>query len=87
MANKFINRPGSGVLKHNQNRKSENSPDYWGEIVLDKDYSAGSTIELSAWKKATPQNYLISIKINDRQNTDKQWPKPVGGLDDSEVPF
>ena len=82
---KFINRPGSGVLKHNVNRKSENSPTYWGEIVLDKDYSAGSVIDIAGWKKETPQNYLISLKIADKQPTDKQWPKQVG--DDNDVPF
>jgi len=85
MATKFVNRPGSGVLKHNTTRKSDKSPDYWGEIVLDKDYSAGSTIELAGWKKPTPQNYLISMKITDKQPTDKQWPKVVG--DDNDVPF
>ena len=84
MANKFINRPGTGVLKHSTNRKSEKSPDMYGELVLDKDYSAGSVLELAGWKKQTPQNYLISLKISER-DSDRQWPKKV--MDDNDVPF
>ena len=86
MAAKFQLRPGQGNLLTSE-KKSEKSPDFRGEIVLDKDYSAGSTITIAGWKKTTPKGYLISLAIDKRQNEDKQWPKPVGGRDENEVPF
>lgn len=83
---KFQNRPGQGSLLMAE-KKHDRSPDYKGEIVLDRDYAAGSTISIAAWKKATPRGHLLSLALDKRQNEDKQWPKPVGGLDDNEVPF
>ena len=87
MATKFQLRPGQGNLLTAE-KKSEKSPDFRGEIVLDKDYAAGSTITIAGWKKTTPRGYLISLALDRRQNEDKQWPKPVGGRDDDNtVPF
>ena len=88
MAGKFQLRPGQGNLLTNENKKSEKQPDYRGEIILDRDYSAGSSISLAGWRKQTPKGYLISLALDRRQNEDKQWPKPVGGRDDdNSVPF
>lgn len=81
---KFVNRPGQGVLLVNDKKTAEKQPDYKGEIVLDRDYGAGSTIRIAGWRKATKINHLIAIAIDQRQNEDKQWPKPV---DDNSVPF
>jgi hypothetical protein len=81
----FKNRPGQGVLLTNE-KKSEKQPDYKGEIVLDRDYGAGSVIKIAGWRKATKINHLIAIAIDTRQNEDKQWPKPVGN-DDNSIPF
>ena len=86
MATKFQLRPGQGNLLTAE-KKSEKSPDFRGEIVLDKDYAAGSTITIAGWKKTTPRGYLISLALDRRQNEDKQWPTPVGGRDDNTVPF
>ena len=85
---KFTNKPGQGVLLVNANKPAEKQPDYKGEIVLDRDYSAGSTIRIAGWRKTTKINHLIAIAIDQRQNEDKIWPKPVGGRDDDNtVPF
>ena len=86
MATKFQLRPGQGNLLTSE-KKSERSPDYRGEIILDRDYAKGSTITLAGWKKVTPKGHLISLALDQRQNEDKQWPKPVGGRDENEVPF
>ena len=86
MATKFQLRPGQGNLLTSE-KKSERSPDYRGEIILDRDYAAGSTITIAGWKKVTPKGHLISLSLDKRQNEDKQWPKPVGGRDENEVPF
>jgi hypothetical protein len=87
MATKFTLRPGQGNLLTAE-KKSEKSPDYRGEIILDRDYAAGSSITLAGWKKVTPKGHLISLALDTRQNEDKQWPKPVGGRDDdNSVPF
>lgn len=86
MPTKYVLRPGQGNLKTVEKR-TEKQPDYRGEIVLDRDYSAGSTIQIAGWKKVTPKGYIISIALDRRQNEDKQWPKQVGGRDPNEVPF
>lgn len=86
MANKFQLRPGQGNLLMSE-KKNERSPDFRGEIILDKDYAAGSSITIAGWKKTTPRGYLISLAVDKRQNEDNQWPKQVGGRDDNEVPF
>jgi hypothetical protein len=83
---KTYNKDGTGVLYINDKKTKEGSPDYTGKLILDQDYGKGSEIKLSAWKKPTPMNHLISISINNyRANENKQWPKPV--VDDGEVPF
>ena len=82
----FKNGPGQGVLYINDKKTTEKQPDYRGELVLDQAYGAGSTINIAGWKKTTPKNHLISIRIDQKQDGSKQWPKPVGG-DDNDVPF
>jgi hypothetical protein len=84
---KFTNKPGQGVLFINKGKTAEKQPDYKGELVLDQDYGKGTVITVAGWRKQTPQNHLIALAIDKRQNTDKQWPKQVGGVDDNEVPF
>lgn len=82
---KFQNRPGQGVLLVNSNKSQERQPDYKGEIILDKDYGAGSVIGIAGWRKTTKMNHLISLSIDKKQDSGQQWPKPVE--DDNSVPF
>jgi hypothetical protein len=81
----FKNRDGSGVLFQNTDKKHEKAPDYKGKIILSRDYTAGSEVKISGWKKPTPKGHLISLnEDNYSANPDKQWPKPVK---DDEVPW
>lgn len=86
MAAKFQLRPGQGNLLTNE-KKQEKSPDYRGELVLDRDYAAGSSVTFAGWIKQTPRGHLVSLAVDKKQNEDKIWPKPVGGRDENEVPF
>jgi hypothetical protein len=82
----YKQKDGTGVLFCNDDKKNEKAPDYKGKIIADRDYSKGSEIKLSGWRKKTPRNHLISLAVdNYSANPDKQWPKPVH--DDEEVPF
>ena len=82
----FKNRPGQGTLFNNDKKTADKQPDFKGELILDRDYSAGSVLPIAGWKKTTPRGYLISLSISKPLNNDKQWPKKVGH-DDNEVPF
>jgi len=77
---------GKGVLFVNEKTK-ESQPDYKGDITLDRDYTKGSMVKISGWRKKTPKNHLISLSIDNykAQDQDRQWPKTVN--EDEEVPF
>ena len=58
MNNTFEQKPDSGRLMAAQSKKSEKSPDYWGEIAINPKDMSNVTIEnglyvykLSGWKK------------------------------------
>ena len=80
-------KDGSGVLFLNSDKRHEKAPDYKGKITLDRDYTKGSEVKISGWKKPTPKNHLISLAVDNykAQDKDRQWPKPVN--EDEEVPF
>ena len=82
----FKQKEGTGVLFVNDKTK-ESQPDYKGHLVLDRDYSKGSEIKISGWRKKTPKNHLVSLSIDNykAQDQGKQWPKPVH--DDESIPF
>ena len=61
MPDRFELKPGSGTLFNHSSKLSERSPDMGGELRLDADYKAGTTIRLSAWKRANG-NISIGIK-------------------------
>jgi hypothetical protein len=82
----YKQKDGTGVLFCNDDKKHEKAPDYKGKLIADRDYTRGSEIKISGWKKKTPKNHLISLAVdNYSANTDKQWPKAVN--EDEEVPF
>lgn len=58
MNNTFEQRPDSGRLMAAQSKRSEKSPDYWGEIAINLKDMSNVTVEnglhifkLSGWKK------------------------------------
>ena len=83
----YKQKEGTGVLFCNDDKKHEKAPDYKGKIIADRDYSKGSEIKISGWRKKTPRNHLISLSVDNykAQDQDRQWPKPVN--EDEEVPF
>jgi len=83
----YKQKDGTGVLFCNDDKKHEKAPDYKGKIIADRDYSKGSEIKISGWRKKTPRNHLISLSVDNykAQDQDRQWPKPVN--EDEEVPF
>jgi hypothetical protein len=82
----YKQKDGTGVLFCNDDKKHEKAPDYKGKLIADRDYTRGSEIKISGWKKKTPKNHLISLAVdNYSANADKQWPKAVN--EDEEVPF
>lgn len=72
MNNKFEQKPDSGRLMAAQSKRSEKSPDYWGEIAINIKDLTNVTVEnglhiikLSGWKKKskTGATYL-SLSVN-----------------------
>ena len=62
--NRFNGEPGRGVLMTNRKKRGPTSPDYSGQLVLDRDHKKGDRLELFAWDKKTVYGRLISIIIN-----------------------
>lgn len=83
-------KPGTGVLLTNRNKRKADSPDWRGEIRVDRAYAAGEIVKLAAWTKDTAGGALISIK-------EDNYVRPEGGNanpfpskrrdDDEDVPF
>ena len=77
---------GRGVLFHSA-KKTDKSPDFKGELVLDANYGKGTVLRIAGWRKQTPKNYLISLSISQYQNPGDQWPKQTIKDGDVEIPF
>lgn len=60
MSERFELKAGSGTLFQHKSKLNERSPDLGGELKLDQDYKAGTTIRLSGWRRA---NNVISLGI------------------------
>jgi uncharacterized protein (DUF736 family) len=66
--------PNTGSLMPSTNRNSEKSPDFWGEIkverallrtLMDKAEGELVTVKLSAWKKESKAgNRFLSLAVN-----------------------
>jgi len=79
MDRKFEQKPDSGRLMASQSKRTQNSPDYWGEIAINPKDLSNVTIEnglhiykISGWKKVskTGATYL-SLSVN-RQSPPSQ---------------
>lgn len=90
-------RPDSGILLASQSKKTEKSPDYYGEITvnladLTKITKDGNlyTIKLSGWKRRSKAgNTFLSLAV-DRwvpKNAPAPQAKRRDDFEDEEVPF
>ena len=81
----FQQKPGFGVILKNLSKTTDKHPDFRGEILVDRDIGKGSMITFAGWRKQTAKGDLISLKLDQQMDKDRQWPKPVS--DDNDVPF
>lgn len=88
-------RPDSGILLASQSKKSEKSPDYYGEITVNladmtKITKDGQlyTIKLSGWKRRSKAgNVFLSLAVDRWVPKNATPPKRSNDFDDEEVPF
>lgn len=85
MANPKFEKEGVGKL-FIHDKKSEKSPDYKGDLTLDRDYSKGEKIKIAGWRKKTKLNHLISLQIDNYKPDGQSYPQPANRRDD-EVPW
>lgn len=72
MNTKFEQKPDSGRLMAAQSKRSEKSPDYWGEIAINPKDMSGVTNEnglfvykISGWKKHSKSgSTYLSLSVN-----------------------
>ena len=87
-------QPGKGVLFVQQDKKSENSPDYKGFIIADEDIKKGDKVKLAVWAKTSQWGEFLSLSIDryvPKEGKQVQYPRPAprkakGDLDD-EIPW
>lgn len=89
MSTPFEHKPGTGSISSKGDKTTANSPDYKGELVLDRDYRAGEKIKLGGWVKQYQWGSRIGLKINTWKPDADYKPREVRGKDeiDSEIPF
>ena len=92
----FKQRPDSGMLNASASKRSEKSPDYFGEIAVNlKDMTNvrvedGLTIiKLNGWKKtAKSGKTYLSLGVNRFVPEGQQpAPAPANDLPDEDIPF
>ncbi len=89
MSNTFEQKPDSGRLMAAQSKKSEKSPDYWGEIAINPKDMTNVTIEnglyvykLSGWKKKSKAGATyLSLSVG-RMTKDAPAPKKEDDFDE-----
>ncbi len=78
----FEQRPDSGRLMSAQSKRSEKSPDYWGEIAINPKDMTNVTVEnglhilkLSGWKKKSKAGATyLSLSVSRMTNNDSAAP-------------
>ena len=91
----FKQRADSGMLNASASKRSEKSPDYFGEIAINlKDMTNvrvedGLTIvKLNGWKKiAKSGKTYLSLGVNRYVPEGQQPAAPVNDLPDEDIPF
>ena len=93
MNDSFEQKPDSGRLMASQSKRSEKSPDYWGEIAINPKDMTNVTIEnglhvlkLSGWKKKSKAGATyLSLSVN--RMTKDAAPTKKQKEDDDDFPF
>lgn len=89
----FEPRKDSGRLMASQSKKTEKSPDYWGEIAIDIKDPTKVRVEnglhifkINGWKKKTKTgNTYLSIAVD--RFIPKTDARPVAKQEDEDFPF
>lgn len=76
----FEQKPDSGRLMAAQSKRSEKSPDYWGEIAINPKDLTGVSLEgglhvykISGWKKQSKSGATyLSLSVNRSSNETKE---------------
>jgi hypothetical protein len=96
---KFETRPDSGRLMASTSKRSDKSPDYYGEIVIDPRNMTKVTVEnglhiyrINGWKKVAKsgKTYLslsVDRYIKDEAGYQSQNPAPNNDFGDDDIPF
>lgn len=96
MANDFEQRKDSGRLNAAKSKKSEKSPDYWGELCIDikdmtnvtKTPDGHYVFPISGWKKQSKAgNVYLSLSIKRIGMDDTNQAKETVDLNDDDIPF
>lgn len=96
MSEAFEQRPDSGRLMATQSKRTEKSPDYWGEIAINvKDLTKVQVLDgmyifkINGWKKKsrTGTTYLSLAIDRYIPKEETQSSRPQDDDDDSDVPF
>jgi hypothetical protein len=90
----FKPRPDSGSLNASSSKRSDKSPDYFGEITLNLKDMTNIRIEdglhivkINGWKKvAKSGKTYLSLAVN-RYIPEGQAPEPQSQLPDDDIPF
>jgi len=88
----FVPQPNSGSLMASKSKKSEMSPDYWGEIALDVSKlglpDGKGKVRISGWKKKSKAgSTFLSLQlapVQEQQDMPKET--KIEEMDD-DIPF
>ena len=90
----FEHKKDSGQLMASQSKKSEKSPDYWGEIAIDpKDMTKVQVqnglhvFKINGWKRKTKTGKVYLSLAVDRYVPRGEEPQKHNDQDDSDIPF
>ena len=97
MTTEFKPRKDSGSLRATTSKRSEKSPDYWGDIAIDlrdqtnlKVVDGLTVIRVNGWKKADRSGKTFLSLAVDRfvpQNRSAPAPAPQNDDLDGDIPF
>lgn len=92
----YQTKPNTGSMFASKSKKTDKSPDYWGDIVVDtrtlKAVDGLATLRVSGWKKVSKAGsvYLsLALSAPLEQTQQAQQPRPAQTLADMEddIPF
>lgn len=86
-------KPNQGSLFATKVKKHPQSPDYWGELLIDvstlETVNGVAKIKLGGWKKKSEQsgNTFLSITVDTWKPDNAKQPQSNDGDMDDEIPF